>query len=257
MPADDYRIKRLLVYSDHDLTGAEVSFEVDINGQPQPTRTSGKIIWESRAKERVNVIVYAAEASIPLAFADLQDHWAAEEIQQLLDDGFISGYRDHTFRPENTITRAEFASVLSRVLSLGNGEAEYLDALDDKTDVPVWAYDSIASVLGTGLLHGYPGPGGKVAFLPAKTLTRVELATVLSRALAQTVGVHPVPETNFTDRSQIPGWALESVKIATESGLIKGFQDGTFRPQNQVTRAETAVMVQRLLQILEKEGVLP
>lgn len=96
-------------------------------------------------------------------------------------------------------------------------------------------------------MKGYPQPDGAVAFAADRPLSRVELATMAVRILEKKTGAVAQAELNFTDAGTIPGWARTSVGDAVARGSIASYPDGTFRPDQPVTRAEAAAMVLRLL----------
>lgn len=109
-----------------------------------------------------------------------------------------------------------------------------------------WAEQSIIEAASKGLINGYPG--GK--FLPNASITRTEFTVMLSRALQLEVQ----GELEFSDVSNIPNWAKTDVAKAVKAGLIQGYQDDSFRGEQQVTRAEIAVMVARSLNLKASDG---
>ena len=182
---------------------------------------------------------------------DITGHWAADTIRALVYRGILSGYPDGTFRPEQRINRAECAAVMVRALGLGTGDPAVLAGFSDEAAIPGWARGVVAAASEAGILSGYPEPDGGRTFRPERPLTRVELAAILSRVLAQKKGATNAPPANFADQAQIPSWAREAVNSAAQAGLVKGYTDGSFRPQREVTRAEAAAMIARLLEKLE------
>ncbi len=183
----------------------------------------------------------------PVRFTDMAGHWAEATVVKLAGMGVISGYEDGTFRPDNTITRAEAASILVRALKLPEASETEL-AFADKDAIPAWAKKSVAQAAKAGLLKGYPADGGFV-FRAQNALTRAELAAIMSRAAAQKGLSQTQPAPAFKD--QLPDWAKEAVALAARTGLVSGYPDGTFRPDKPVTRAEAASMVLRLLEKIE------
>lgn len=181
------------------------------------------------------------------SFKDMAGHWAEATVVKLAGMGVISGYEDGTFRPDNTITRAEAASILVRALKLPEASENEL-AFADKDAIPAWAKKSVAQAAKAGLLKGYPADGGFV-FRAQNALTRAELAAIMSRAAAQKGLPQTQPAPAFKD--QLPDWAKEAVALAARTGLVGGYPDGTFRPDKPVTRAEAASMVLRLLEKIE------
>lgn len=231
----------------------------------QTTTTVKAVAYKNNLYSEEAVFKYQiSSAPIPQAveFTDLQGHWAAGVIEKLVGQGIISGYEDKTFRPNKMINRAEFSTIIARALKLKTvdpgleGCSTCQDArnnaklaiFNDATDIPEWAKGSVAAVVYEGLLKGYVGAGGESTFQPAKQLTRVELAAIISRVLVQKLGEQNPPQANFTDQKQIPAWAGEAVNIVAQKGIVKGYPDGSYGPQKEVTRAEIAAMIARLLE---------
>ncbi|WMT40920.1 S-layer homology domain-containing protein [Paenibacillus sp. D2_2] len=101
-----------------------------------------------------------------------------------------------------------------------------------------WAKSSIEKALAKGIVTGYADG----TFRPNQQVSRAEFVTMISRALS-IKGTSKI--TPFTDQGQFPGWALEAINQSVGSGLISGYTDGTFRPNQQLTRLEMAVILVR------------
>jgi len=168
------------------------------------------------------------------AFADTAGHWAAVSINYLHQKGLINGYEDNTFRPEASITRAEVTAVLTRWLKLPPGEARSYHDVSRK----YWAYDAIMTASANGLVGGYKDN----TFRPEKSITRAELTALLSRVFSRP----GKPGSGFTDVK--PGhWAYDAIISMQGQGLINGYDDGSFRPEAPVTRAEFSAMLARII----------
>lgn len=148
---------------------------------------------------------------------------------------YIYGYPDGTVRPENPITRAEVVEVLQRIYP------HSLETVSKFSDVPnnEWYSASIGILTAAGKLKGYPDG----SFRPTRAISRAEFISLVSRFAAPTdtssAGV------SFSD---IAGnWAEESIQAATAAGWIFGYQDGTFRPNQSITRAEAMAVLNRIL----------
>lgn len=180
-------------------------------------------------------------------FIDMQGHWAEETVIGLTYRGIVSGYPDHTFRPDRVITRAEIAAILVRALRLEPGSREET-VFQDSAAIPSWARNAVAAAVREGLVKGYPQRDGTVAFAPGRAISRTEMACITARVLEQRVGMIEPAQPGFTDAAGIPAWARAGVGIALAKGLISGYPDGSFRGDRPVTRAEAAVMIDRLLE---------
>jgi len=182
-----------------------------------------------------------------IVLSDIQGHWAAAVIQKMAEQGVISGYEDKTFKPNNPISRAECAAIIDRALDLENGSNQDISGFSDAADIPVWAGYPVAAVVHAGLLKGYPGKEGKTVFMPQKQITRVELAAIMARVLSEKSVQQTGQKAQFKDSGNIPGWAAEAVDQTVRKGVITGYPDGSFKPGKNVTRAEAAAMIDRLL----------
>ncbi|WP_405079938.1 cadherin-like beta sandwich domain-containing protein [Paenibacillus chitinolyticus] len=149
---------------------------------------------------------------------------------------YMEGYPDGTFQPGKGISRAELATVLERLF----GKETSAASQSRFTDVPAshWASKSVGAVFDSKLMDGYPD--GK--FYPDRILTRAEMATILVK-LRQLPGVQGA--SAFTD---LQGhWAAENIRKAEKAGLLSGYEDGTFRPDQALTRAQAVVIFNKLL----------
>ncbi|QGP93867.1 S-layer homology domain protein [Neomoorella glycerini] len=164
--------------------------------------------------------------------------WAKDTIEELAGAGVVAGVDGSHFEPGRAVTRAEFASLLVKALGLEAQEDNKNPFKDIKGDA--WYAGAVTAAAANGLVKGYEDG----TFRPDRTITREEVAAMLVRAMNLPTGeVKPA----FKDKDKISAWARNSVAAAAASGLVKGFEDGTFRPGAAASRAECAVMVYRML----------
>lgn len=160
---------------------------------------------------------------------------------------YIVGYEDDTIRPQNNITRAEVATIFFRLLTDESREA-YFTTDCDFTDVngSAWYANTVATLSNAGILAGYPDG----SFRPNDPITRAEFAAIATRFddLA-------AADSTFTD---IDGhWAEDAINAAYGAGWVGGYPDGTFRPNNNITRAEVMSLVNRVLdREVDEDGML-
>ncbi|MCD8390626.1 MAG: S-layer homology domain-containing protein [Firmicutes bacterium] len=178
------------------------------------------------------------------SFSDLDDvSWAQEAIYGLASKNVISGYEDGTFRPNNNITRAEFAKLL--VLTFGYGS--FTGASANFSDVPTthWAYDYVAIAYTLGAITGYDAD----TFGPDDNITREQMATMIYRLVKNyDVTLTLVEDAiTFDDDWAISDYARESVTMLQQADVINGMGDGTFAPQDSATRAQAAVMLYKFV----------
>ncbi len=209
-----------------------------------------------------------AEAARSVRFSDTAGHWAAEYIGEGVEKSWINGYPNGTFRPQNTITRAEFVKLILSAMKLtpGSENAKYLDALelmtkDDKpydvtplSDVKAhWVttggYMDIALKYGMVINAEYSGE----KFQPDKAITRREIAVMAMRALGL---VYPSKTTkeksNYSDATDYPDWLQGYLTMTEKTGVIEGYPDGSFRGENTATRAEALTIVSRVMEEMEQ-----
>jgi hypothetical protein len=181
-----------------------------------------------------------------IVFVDVNGHWANQAISDMAKKGILSGYDDSTFKPEKSITREEFAKIIALTfsLSLDNPSAPtYTDVQPDK-----WSYNYIEST--KDFLTGYYPPKGKAFFSPESQATREDVAVALVKVMGYTTADLDNPNIlsyRFNDVNQISVGLRDYVAIATEKQLINGYDDGTFRPESPITRAEVATLLYRVI----------
>jgi subtilisin family serine protease len=184
------------------------------------------------------------------ALTDLAGSWARADIERLLARGLVRGYPDGTFRPDRPVTRAEFTVLLARLLGLPGAKPPALP-FADAAAIPPWAAPRIALAHQRGIINGYADG----TFRPAARISRAEAATILARAAAALGLELPAPAAAqtapYTDWPLIPAWSRDAVVRACAAGLMRGRPADRFAPAADLTRAETAAVLNRLLQKLE------
>jgi len=144
---------------------------------------------------------------------------------------FIKGYPDGTVKPDGQLTRAELAQIIFNLYGTGTAnEADYTDVQEG-----YWAYNVIGFCQAKGYMVGYPDG----SFNPEATVTRAELGT----AFVRIKNLEMTAEHPFSDVGD--HWGLEYIGASFAGGMILGYPDGTFRPDNPVTRAEAVTMICR------------
>ena len=177
------------------------------------------------------ITVYNAEAAVPALFTD--DHYA-----------YIVGGPDGTVRPNDNMTRAGVATIFFRLLKDSVRDANLLTG-NTYTDVPDghWANAAISTMTGLDIVRGYDA----AAFGPGDPITRAQFAAICAR--------FDTGKSNGSRTfSDIEGhWAKAYIERAAELGWISGFQDGTFRPDAYITRAQAVTMINRMLNRLPED----
>lgn len=175
-------------------------------------------------------------------FTDVEDnHWAKQPIEELYKKGIINGKAEHIYAPDANVTRAEFVSLIVRSLKV---EAKaYADSFED-VDSGDWYADAIETALGLGLISK------DTLFRPNDSITREEMAKIIVGASELDTKID-LPNTfvpGFADYDFISDWAVGYVTKAAYLELLKGDDAGAFNPKNNLTRAESAMVIYRFLQ---------
>jgi len=172
-------------------------------------------------------------------FKDIADSWAKAAIERAVSLKLVNGYTDGTFKPNQTINRAEFTAIIARALKLEapKGELSFVDA----SDIQGWAKDAIQGAVEAGIVTGFADH----TFRPSANITRVEMAVMLVKGLG--LEQEEAAALSFKDANDVPAWAKKYVVIAVKHGLIQGNTDGTFKPNQAATRAEAIAIALRAL----------
>ena len=166
-------------------------------------------------------------------FSDIKGHWAEETIKALYAKKLVSGFADGSFRPDSSITRGEFVTMLARILPQdSSGEGISFDDVK-KGD---WYYEPVIRAAAAGIVQG---TGGR--FMPEQPITREQLAVMLYRALSPEGDGGT--ELAFADKTEISAYAQGAVSYLYEKGFLSGFEDNTLRPKRETCRAEAAKLL--------------
>lgn len=182
-------------------------------------------------------------------FPDLENHWSKEYVVSLAEDGVIGGYSDGTFRPDQTITRAEllkislkaFEDVILNLLGVTISEKENTFWDISSND---WFYSYVTFAAYYNMVGGYEDG----SFKPNKNVTRAEALKIIFLSTGLDLSLD-APESTFSDVSN-DAWYSYYIMIGANAGIVGGYSDGTFRPNNYITRAEAAKIVQIVYQML-------
>lgn len=176
-----------------------------------------------------------------ITFTDISSHWAEASIKKSAELGFINGYGDGTFRPEDPITLAEFTTALVGALKLPISKKSSV-FVDDNN----WAEPYIETAIENNII--LTDEYDNLKFMPSKNITRQEIAVMAVRALdkANEVGDQDFWKeisSKLTDLAEVDVKFRGYIKIANELGIVNGYPDGSFGPEKTATRAEAVVMV--------------
>lgn len=277
-------LRAVLAQQGAELIGSPVAFSVEVNGEPVESLNStfsskylGKtlplpapadplrsaVVWVDRGNKvhfvpavfgiNADAVIHSPRNGMFAAvqsrhtFADTSGHGAEADIQLMANKWIMQGVSQTSFAPDASLTRAELAALLVR--ALGGMEPENGRSFAD-VSLDSWYTPSVTAAHSLGLLTGYEDG----SFRPNAQLTHEQLAAVISRALAL---AGKAPQTNglpphaFADADTIAPWAAEPVAILLEAGLLQSSESVNFSPKAPVTRAESVVILRRMLQYLQ------
>lgn len=165
------------------------------------------------------------------------------ELSAIIDAGIMSGYDDGTYKPDNSVTREEFATFLARALQLPEGPARFKDVLPS---------DRLASYINAAAAAGIINGGADGNFSPKATITRQDMALMISNALNYLGKDVPYVKPPFPDVENISSAYRVAIGKSVSLGIISGYTDGRFGPADTARRGQAAAFIYRML-----EGNLP
>ncbi|MEW4372869.1 S-layer homology domain-containing protein [Paenibacillus kandeliae] len=179
-------------------------------------------------------------------FIDTAGHWAQSDIARLHRLGIVQGIGGNRYAPNATLTRAQFAQMVSNMLQLNasGGAAGYSDVRD-----AAWYNNAIKAATASGLTDGYTDGSYK----PNQKITREEMTHIISNTLRYLDSEKSYNTdadkvlSSYNDRSKVGNWARNDLALAIDQGLIKGRPGGTIDPKANTTRGEAATILARLL----------
>ncbi len=180
-------------------------------------------------------------------FADLAKHWAKTDVNKIASKLIAHGRDKNTYDPDGKVTRAEFTTLLVRVLGIrdDNINKQFSDVSDQ------WFAGAVNSAAKVGLVAGYEGG----SFRPDARITRQEMAAMVYKAINYAGCQIEVTEqenilSHFRDKDRITGWARTPIAAVVKANIVKGRPDGSFAPDTDATRAESAVMLEHALSFI-------
>jgi len=165
-------------------------------------------------------------------FSDLYAHWAREEVRELYDRGVVTGRSYYSFSPNTNVTRAEFLKMALLNAGVNVSSYNYSEPFWDVSSRD-WFQDYVAAAYELDVI------GFSQSFRPNDPIDRAEAVTMLVRL----AGIPAYSSnTHYTDVFT-NHWFAKYIRVANKYGVVEGYRDGTFRPGNNLSRGEAAVMV--------------
>lgn len=245
-----------------DMPGYYDNFHMDENGNVYMMSYYGNSIKKTTIDEIYHSLVNKTDAYYkleadggvvipeeekPVNFTDIDNHWAKEDIEYLAEKKIVNGIggENAQFAPDATVTRAEFVAMLVRMLEIDSSEGVGPRFIDVSSNA--WYFEPILAASYHGLVKGT----GIAVFSPDAPVTRQEIAALAVRAM-EYKGLKPDSSntsilSSFRDADSISAWAKGSAAVAVEVGIMTGIPGKQFAPGANATRAESAVVLKRLL----------
>ena len=170
--------------------------------------------------------------------SDITGHWAENQIKDFINKGYVNGYPDGTFKPQASIKRSEFVKILNKVFGLTTKSGKVFD-----DTVWHWAKDEIDIAVTNGVCQGT----SSTTFEPDAPITREAAAKMIAN-YKKISDTHHNKINGYNDGSQTANWAINEVEAILEAGYMNGYSDtNTFKPKNNITRAEAVVTLGRVI----------
>ena len=212
----------------------------------------------------LTVVLTASLLALPASaaeFSDIQGHWAQSSMEQVAQWGLFSGNEKGEFLPNTTMTRGMFVAVMERTAKLLN---VYQEPADPVPFSDVKASDYFASASTWARAVGVVNGVGDNQLQPNASISREQMCAMMTRFLEKCVGMDLSAYTKegdtFQDQSAIASYAQKNVEACVALGLIQGYPVSggvEFQPKSSATRAAVAVVLERLVNVVQKQSEQP
>lgn len=182
--------------------------------------------------------VAAAADGVASPANDITGHWAKKQLDEWMENGYIQGFQDGSFRPDQAISRVEFVALVNRMFAYhGTADISFKDV-----PATAWFATQVEAAVQAGYVNGFPDG----TFQPNQSLSRVEAAVMLAKLtpLLMKEGEHPLDI--FKDAGSVPGYGRGALSALLVAGYMKGFPNQTVGPAKSLTRAEAVVLLDRI-----------
>ncbi|MEE3718417.1 S-layer homology domain-containing protein [Tumidithrix elongata RA019] len=187
--------------------------------------------------------------TVSSGLSDVKGHWAEKYITALAEKGIIKGFNDGKFRPEDSVTRAQFAAIVNSAFPTKQNIRPSVTFKDVPTNF--WANQAIQEANAKGFISGYPNQ----TFRPTENITRAQVLVALVNGWQLSGGNPNSLPSLYQDAAQIPSYALGAIATATNNKLVVNYPSPKLlAPNRNATRAEVAAII---YQTLAKQGAVP
>jgi lysophospholipase L1-like esterase len=192
--------------------------------------------WEAIQKDLTNT---SPEFNYP---NDISGHWAEKDILTFFGKGIVTGYADGTFKPDHTITRGEFVTIMNKFFNFSIPIEIGFD------DVPegAWYEVELQKAMKAGFISGY----NDNTFKADNYVTRQEAAVMIAKILKLDLSESKNEIERFIDWKEVPAWSRDSINALIRTGILTGYPDNSIRFQGYLTRAEVLSMLNHLPEII-------
>lgn len=215
---------------------AQVALQKAAAGQITQDQGSGSASSAGRGDRGGVSGSFTPVVDVTASFSDMAGHWSKPYVDEMYKRGVVNGFSDGSFKPNNNVTRAEFAKMIAQILGLNvYGGSTFTDVAPDS-----WYNGYVAAVEKAGIVTGTDGK-----FMPNSYITRQDAAVMLARVLTYKGHVINKQSYGFKDEASISAYAKDSVNAMAKLGLITGY-DGGFAPKDNTTRGQAAALLMRV-----------
>ena len=232
-----------------NLDGAKADFEYDedvITVATEGNKTKKLTVAITNSEGNRSIKTYTATGEqYDNHFVDTTSHWASSTISYMSERGIVNGVKNdngtYSFNPDMNMTRAEFAVMISNYMGINPDDYKVLTVpFTDADQLPTWADVQIKALYTMGIMNGKTQADGSISFDSKANVTRAEVVTVLGRILGESIETEPM---NYSDINTVPSYASSGFATMVSMGVISGYDDGTLKPNKNITRAEAVKMI--------------
>lgn len=238
MMAADYTTKELAIAAFATQSGKTRGNVTGGGGAPSGTPSGD---GSGSGTGGTTIVIPADPTPLETGLKDVKGHWSELIVNDLYDKGIVSG-SDNNFYPDNNITRAEFCTLLAQAFYKGQtgSTSAFYDVTPDN-----WYYVYVGLLSAKGIVSGM----GDGTFGAGNNITRQDMAAIVARCMND-LGKSASAEremADFTDADSIASYSKDAVEMLYKAGIISGYEDGSFMPTANLTKAEAATVIYKLL----------
>lgn len=215
---------------------SEIKFAIPEGFETEPHLISISVTDEA-GFSALKVFAAGAGSAVNI-YADTENHWAKDYISYMTGRNVVSGYYEDgasLFKPDNNMTRAEFACMISNYLGINPYNYRGVELpYSDLSAIPDWAIMQVQALYSLGIMTGQQN-GERLEFSPSGKIKRCEFSVAAARLLPAGLFRGTI---NAADSADVPDWAKDETALLLNHGIMNGYTDGALRPNNNVTRAE-------------------